>query len=76
MIVFMDDILIYSKTKAEHEEHLRNTLEIFRNERWYAKFSKCEFWLSEVQFFLTCDKQLGSISRPGKDRKCFKLGKT
>ncbi|KAI3819010.1 hypothetical protein L1987_12832 [Smallanthus sonchifolius] len=50
VIVFIDDILIYSKTKAEHEQHLRLILELLKKEQLYAKFSKCEFWLKEVQF--------------------------
>ena len=50
VIVFIDDILIYSKTQEEHAEHLKIALEILRNEKLYAKFSKCEFWLQEVQF--------------------------
>ena len=50
VIVFIDDILIYSKTEKEHAEHLRIALEILRKEKLYAKFSKCEFWLREVQF--------------------------
>ncbi|GJR29568.1 putative ribonuclease H-like domain-containing protein [Tanacetum coccineum] len=50
MIVFIDDILIYSKTREEHVDHLRLVLELLRKEKLYAKFSKCEFWLREVQF--------------------------
>ncbi|XP_074351950.1 uncharacterized protein LOC141691106 [Apium graveolens] len=50
IIIFIDDILIYSKTEEEHAAHLRMTLEILRKEQLYAKFSKCEFWLKEVQF--------------------------
>ncbi|KAJ9547079.1 LOW QUALITY PROTEIN: hypothetical protein OSB04_019622 [Centaurea solstitialis] len=49
VIVFIDDILIYSKTAEEHQEHLRKVLELLKHERLYAKFSKCEFWLKEVQ---------------------------
>nr|GEW10388.1 putative reverse transcriptase domain-containing protein [Tanacetum cinerariifolium] len=48
VIVFIDDILIYSKTKKEHEVHLKLVLESLRNEKLYAKFSKCEFWLEKV----------------------------
>ncbi|GKF07098.1 putative reverse transcriptase domain-containing protein, partial [Tanacetum coccineum] len=50
MIVFIDDILIYSKTKEEHDAHLRLVLELLKKEELYAKFSKCDFWLSKVQF--------------------------
>ncbi|KAL8089701.1 hypothetical protein AgCh_039255 [Apium graveolens] len=50
IIVFIDDILIYSKTEEDHAEHLRTALEILRKKKLYAKFSKCEFWLQEVQF--------------------------
>lgn len=50
VIVFIDDILIYSKSKSEHEHHLRSVLELLKKEQLYAKFSKCEFWLKEVQF--------------------------
>ncbi|GKF88628.1 putative reverse transcriptase domain-containing protein, partial [Tanacetum coccineum] len=45
MIFFIDDILIYSKNKKEHEEHLKEILELLKKEELYAKFSKCEFWL-------------------------------
>ncbi|GKC74231.1 putative reverse transcriptase domain-containing protein [Tanacetum coccineum] len=50
IIVFIDDILVFSKSKEEHEEHLRTVLQILRQEKLYAKFSKCEFWLSKVAF--------------------------
>ena len=50
VLVFIDNVLIYSKDKKEHEEHLRITLETLRAEKLYAKFSKCEFWLNEVNF--------------------------
>jgi len=50
VIVFIDDILIYSKNKREHEQHLITILQLLRNEHLYAKFSKCEFWLRQVQF--------------------------
>ncbi|GJY93010.1 putative reverse transcriptase domain-containing protein, partial [Tanacetum coccineum] len=48
--MFIDDILIYSKTREEHEMHLGLVLELLKKEKLYAQFSKCEFWLREVQF--------------------------
>ncbi|GJW09371.1 putative reverse transcriptase domain-containing protein [Tanacetum coccineum] len=50
VIVFIDDILIYSRSKQEHEEHLKLILELLKKEELYAKFSKCEFWIPKVQF--------------------------
>jgi hypothetical protein len=50
IIVFTDEILIFSKMREEHEEHLRLVLEKLRSNQLYAKFSKCEFWLTEVTF--------------------------
>nr|ABA97532.1 retrotransposon protein, putative, Ty3-gypsy subclass [Oryza sativa Japonica Group] len=50
VVVFIDDILIYSKSEEEHEQHLRLVLEKLQEHQLYAKFSKCDFWLSEVKF--------------------------
>ncbi|GMH06275.1 hypothetical protein Nepgr_008115 [Nepenthes gracilis] len=50
VIVFIDDILVYSKSSEEHEEHLRTTLRILGEHRLFAKLKKCEFWLEEVGF--------------------------
>ncbi|GJR54228.1 putative reverse transcriptase domain-containing protein [Tanacetum coccineum] len=49
-LLFHDDILVFSKSKEEHEEHLRIVLQILRQEKLYACFPKCEFWLSKVAF--------------------------
>nr|GFB70520.1 putative reverse transcriptase domain-containing protein [Tanacetum cinerariifolium] len=50
VIVFIDDILVFSKSKEEHEDHFRIILQTLRQEKLYAKFSKCEFWLTSVAF--------------------------
>ena len=50
VVVFIDDILVYSKDREDHDTHLRVVLEILRKERLYAKLSKCEFGLNEVSF--------------------------
>ncbi|GJY44058.1 putative reverse transcriptase domain-containing protein [Tanacetum coccineum] len=59
VIVFIDDILIYSKSEEEHEVHLKTILDLLEKEKLYAKFSKCEFWLKEVQF-------LGHVVNPAE----------
>jgi hypothetical protein len=66
VIVFIDDILVYSKTKEEHEIHLREVLETLRKEKLYAKFSKCAFWLREVQFLGHVVNQNGIMVDPAK----------
>ena len=50
VMVFIDDILIYSQNKEEHEQHLCIVLQRLRDHHLYAKFSKCEFWLDSVKF--------------------------
>lgn len=50
VVVFIDDILVYSETEAKHDEHLRIVLRVLREKEFFAKFSKCEFWLREVTF--------------------------
>ena len=49
-MIYLDDILVYSKNKEEHAEHLRLVLEKLREHQLYAKYSKCEFWLPEVTY--------------------------
>ena len=53
VVVFVDNILIYSQSEEEHEEHLRIALQEFRDHQLCAKFSKCEYWLIEVKFLDT-----------------------
>ena len=50
VVVFINDILIYSKSKERHEDHLRIVLQALRDHQLYAKFRKCEFWLTKVRF--------------------------
>lgn len=50
VIVFIDDILVYSRSRSEHEQHLRIVLQTLRDQRLYAKFSKYEFWVESVPF--------------------------
>jgi hypothetical protein len=50
VVVFIDDILVYSENEKDHEEHLRIVLTRLRDHKLYAKFSKCKFWLKKVPF--------------------------
>ena len=50
IVVFMDEILIYSKSEEDHEGHLRIVLQTLREHQLYAKFGKCKFWLTKVRF--------------------------
>ncbi|WVZ84539.1 hypothetical protein U9M48_031565 [Paspalum notatum var. saurae] len=66
VVVFIDDIQIYSKTEAEHEEHLRLVLQRLREYKLYAKFSKCEFWIDEVRFLGHVVSKGGIVVDPSK----------
>ena len=66
MIVFIDDILVYSKSKKEHEEHYRIVLEMLREKKLYAIFSKCEFWLDSVSFLGHVVSKDGVMVDPSK----------
>nr|GFB92415.1 putative reverse transcriptase domain-containing protein [Tanacetum cinerariifolium] len=66
VIVFIDDILVFSKSTEEHEDHLRTVLQTLRQEKLYAKFSKCEFWLSSVAFLGHIVSAEGITMDPGK----------
>jgi hypothetical protein len=73
IVVFIDDILIYSKMEVEHEEHLRLVLEKLRANQLYAKFNKCEFWLSQVTFLGHVISARGVLVNPGKIRDVLNL---
>nr|GEU39602.1 retrotransposon protein, putative, Ty3-gypsy subclass [Tanacetum cinerariifolium] len=64
--VFIDDILIYSKSKEEHEIYLKLVLELLKKESLFAKFSKCEFWLQEVYFLWHVVNNNGILVDPSK----------
>jgi hypothetical protein len=66
VIVFIDDILIYSKDKEEHAKHLRIALQILREHQLYAKFSKCEFWMDQVEFLGHVISKEGIAVNPSK----------
>jgi hypothetical protein len=60
-MVFIDDILVYSKSMKDHEEHLRVVLQRLRDHQLYVKFSKCEFWINEVPFLGHVISSEGSV---------------
>jgi hypothetical protein len=66
VVVFIDDILVFSKTEKEHAEHLRLVLQKLREHKLYAKRSKCEFWLKEVSFLGHIVSNGGISVDPGK----------
>src|SRR6185503_15952080 len=66
VVVFIDDILIFSKKEEEHAEHLRIVLQRLREHKLYAKFSKCDFWLKEVQFLRHIISDKGISVDPSK----------
>nr|GFD04302.1 putative reverse transcriptase domain-containing protein [Tanacetum cinerariifolium] len=66
VIVFIDDILVFSKSKEEYEDHLCTVLQILRQEKLYDKFSKCEFWLSSVAFLGHIVSAEGIMMDPAK----------
>ena len=71
VVIFIDDILIFSKTEEEHAEHIRIVLQKLRDHRLYAKFSKCEFWLKEVAFLGHILSENGVAVDPSKVKDVF-----
>ena len=72
VVVFIDDILIYSKSAEEHEQHLRIVLEKLRAHKLYAKFSKCEFWLTKIAFLGHILSEEGLAVDPTKEEAVTK----
>jgi hypothetical protein len=66
VMVFIDDILVCSRSMEEHEEHLRIVLQRLREHQLYAKFSKCEFWIKEVPFLGHVVSPEGIVVDPSK----------
>ena len=66
VVVFIDDILVYSRIEAKHAEYLRLVLQILREQKLYAKLSKCEFWMKEVKFLGHIVSQEGIFVDPSK----------
>ena len=70
MVIFIDDILIFSKSEAEHEVHLKLVLQRLREHQLYAKFSKCEFWIDEAPFLGHIIAKGGIAVDPSKVKMC------
>jgi hypothetical protein len=68
VLVFIDDILIYSKNKKEHEEHLRLVLQVLREHQLYAKFNKCEFFQKQIHYLGHVLSEEGVAVDPDKIR--------
>ena len=76
VVVFIDDILVYSKNEEEHKEHLHLVLGKLKEHQLYAKFSKCEFWLKEVGFLGHVISGEGIAADPTKVTSVTKWGGT
>ena len=72
VIVFIDDILIYSRTPEEHERHLTIVLQTLREHKLYAKMSKCKFWMKEVKFLGHVVSEQGVVVDPAKIKAVMK----
>jgi hypothetical protein len=66
VVVFIDDILVYSANHLEHKEHLKTVMEVLRENKLFAKLRKCEFWLEEVSFLGHVVNKNGIVVDPAK----------
>ena len=73
VVVFIDDILVYSRLEDEHEKHLWVVLQVLRENQLYAKVSKCDFWLKEVKFLGHVVSESGNFYGPFQSRSGDKL---
>jgi hypothetical protein len=71
VVVFIDDILIYSRSESDHEQHLRLVLQKLRDNQLYAKFSKCEFWIDKVPFLGHIISNGGISVDPARSRRLW-----
>ena len=76
VIIFIDDILVYSGSSEEYSEYLRIVLQTLRERQLYAKLSKCQFWLDRVAFLCHVISSEGVSVDPQKNRSCGKLETT
>ena len=66
IVVFINDVLVYSKNQKDHEEHLRMSLQLLRDNQLYAKLSKCGFWLEHIAFLGHIISKEGLLVNPSK----------
>jgi hypothetical protein len=73
IVVFIDGMLVYSKSKEEHEEHLRLVPQKLRDPRLYVKISKCEFWMKQVSFLSSVILEEGIFMGSSRTRNVLSL---
>jgi hypothetical protein len=74
IVVFIDDILVYTSSYIEHEKHLRDVLQTLREQRLYAKLNKCEFWIKGGNFLGARYLSRRNLNGSKKSESCVKVG--